>query len=63
MQQVPEKETIDHLAELYKGFADPTRVHILYLLATRQACHLLNLDATQIQDLFYNNAVSLFQKP
>ena len=36
MQQVPEKETIDHLAELYKGFADPTRVHILYLLATRQ---------------------------
>ena len=36
MQQVPEKATIDHLAELYKGFADPTRVHILYLLATRQ---------------------------
>ena len=36
MQQVPEKETIDHLAELFKGFADPTRVHILYLLATRQ---------------------------
>ncbi len=36
MQQVHEKETIDHLAELFKGFADPTRVHILYLLATRQ---------------------------
>ena len=36
MQQVPEKETIDHLAELYNGFADPPRVHILYLLATRQ---------------------------
>ena len=38
MQQVPEKETIDHLAELYKGFADPTRVHILYLLAEREQC-------------------------
>ena len=36
MQKVPEKETIDHLAELFKGFADPTRVHILYLLAARQ---------------------------
>lgn len=36
MQAVPEKETIDHLAELFKGFADGTRVHILYLLAARQ---------------------------
>ncbi len=36
MQQVPEKETIDHLADLFKGFADPTRVHILYLLAERK---------------------------
>ena len=36
MQSVPEKETIDHLAELFKGFADATRVHILYLLAARQ---------------------------
>lgn len=33
------------------------------LLAFRRACHLLELDATQIQDIFYNNAVSLFQKP
>ena len=30
------------------------------LLATRQACHLLNLDATQVQDIFYNNAAELF---
>ena len=35
MQAVPEKETIGHIAELFKGFADPTRVHILYLLAER----------------------------
>lgn len=32
------------------------------LLATRQACHLLDLDATQVQDLFCNNAMRLFRK-
>ena len=36
MQTVPEKETIDLLGELFKGFADATRVHILYLLAAKQ---------------------------
>ena len=30
------------------------------LLAARQACHLLDLDATQVQDIFYNNAAELF---
>lgn len=36
MQSVPEKETLAHIAELLKGFADPTRVHILCLLMTRE---------------------------
>ena len=30
---IPEKEIMDFIGELFKGFADPTRVHILYLLA------------------------------
>ena len=30
------------------------------LLATRLACSLLDLDATQVQDIFYNNAAELF---
>ena len=34
MKTVPEKETLTHIAELFKGFADPTRVHILCLLLT-----------------------------
>ena len=34
MKTVPEKETLTHIAELFKGFADPTRVHILCLLMT-----------------------------
>ena len=29
---MPDKETMEHIAELFKGFADPTRVHILSLL-------------------------------
>ena len=36
MQNIPNKETMEQIAELFKGFADPTRVNILYLLAARQ---------------------------
>ena len=35
---IPEKEIMDFIGELFKGFADPTRVHILYLLADRELC-------------------------
>jgi len=38
MQAIPEKETMDDIAELFKGFADATRVHILSLLAQRELC-------------------------
>ena len=36
MQSVPEKETLTHIAELFKGFADATRVHILCLLLSQE---------------------------
>ena len=32
MQTIPPKEIMDYIADLFKGFADPTRVHILSLL-------------------------------
>lgn len=32
MKGIPVKETLMQIAELFKGFADPTRVHILCLL-------------------------------
>ena len=35
---IPEKEIMDFIGELFKGFADPTRVHILYLLVERELC-------------------------
>ena len=39
MQTVPEKEILEYIADLFKGFADPTRVHILsVLLAEKELC-------------------------
>lgn len=38
MQETLKKETMDDIAELFKGFADPTRVHILSLLARDELC-------------------------
>ncbi len=38
MEQIPPKETLEQIAELFKGFADPTRVHILTLLSQRELC-------------------------
>ena len=36
MQTVPEKEILEYIADLFKGFADPTRVHILSVLQVEQ---------------------------
>ena len=38
MQNIPPKETMEQIAELFKGFADPTRVQILSLLAQQERC-------------------------
>lgn len=38
MEGIPEKEVLDQIAELFKAFADPTRVHILSRLAERELC-------------------------
>ena len=38
MQNIPAKETMEQIAELFKGFADPTRVQILSLLAQQERC-------------------------
>ena len=37
-ENIPEKETLEQIAELFKGFADPTRVRILSLLQQRESC-------------------------
>ncbi len=38
MQQIPEKETMDAIAELFKAFGDPTRLEILSLLLQQERC-------------------------
>lgn len=38
MGNVPDRKTLEQIAELFKGFADPTRVHILSLLLGRELC-------------------------
>lgn len=38
MRQIPEKETLDAIAELFKAFGDPTRVEILSLLLVQERC-------------------------
>ncbi|MBP3673398.1 MAG: helix-turn-helix transcriptional regulator [Oscillospiraceae bacterium] len=38
MGNVPERETLEQIADLFKGFADPTRVHILSLLEQQELC-------------------------
>ena len=38
MLEVPEKEIMGHIADLFKGFADTTRVRILYELTKGELC-------------------------
>lgn len=38
MPEIPGKEVLEEIAELFKGFCDPTRVHILSLLQQRECC-------------------------
>lgn len=38
MQAIPDKQTLEQIAELFKAFGDSTRVQILSLLADRELC-------------------------
>ena len=38
MSHIPNKQTMESIAELFKGFCDPTRVHILSLLLEEELC-------------------------
>ena len=47
-QNIPDRETLEQIAELFKGFADPTRVRILSLLQQRELCVTDIVDAVEI---------------
>ena len=36
METILPRDAMEHIADLFKGFADPTRVHILSLLMERE---------------------------
>lgn len=38
MVQIPDKDTVEQIAELFKAFGDPTRVRILSLLIEGELC-------------------------
>lgn len=38
MHTLPDKQTMEQIAELFKAFGDPTRVHILSLLLQQELC-------------------------
>ena len=38
MDRLPDKATMEQIAELFKAFGDPTRVQILSLLAQQERC-------------------------
>ena len=48
MENIPSKETMEQIADLFKGFADPTRVHILSLLASKELCVTEIAEAVEI---------------
>lgn len=63
MQAVPEKETMEHIAQLFKGFADPTRVHILYLLAEKQELCVNDIaEAVQISQSAISHQLRLLKQ-
>ena len=48
MQPIPEKETLESIAELFKAFGDLTRVQILSLLQQQERCVGEIAEAVQI---------------
>ena len=38
MQPIPDRGTLEQIADLFKGFGDPTRVQILSLLVGQELC-------------------------
>ena len=38
MEFIPDKTVMEYIADLFKAFGDPTRVHILTLLQQRELC-------------------------
>ena len=58
----PEKNTVDAIAELFKGFADPTRVHILSLLQERELCVTEIAEAVELSQSAISHQLRLLKQ-
>ena len=59
---LPEKNTMDAIGELFKGFADPTRVHILCLLVEQELCVGDITEAVQISQSAISHQLRLLKQ-
>ena len=59
---IPEKDTMDRIGELFKGFADPTRVHILCLLVEQELCVGDIAEAVQISQSAISHQLRLLKQ-
>ena len=58
----PDKHTIDSIAELFKGFADPTRVHILSLLQEQELCVTEIAEAVELSQSAISHQLRLLKQ-
>ena len=62
MQPIPDKQTIERIAELFKGFCDPTRVRILSLLAQGEQCVTEIAEAAQVSQSAVSHQLRLLKQ-
>ena len=62
MNSPVKKETIEAIAELFKGFADPTRVHILSMLAEKELCVTEICDAVDVSQSAVSHQLALMKQ-
>ena len=59
---IPEKNTMNAIGTLFKGFADPTRVHILCLLVEQELCVGDIAEAVQISQSAISHQLRLLKQ-
>lgn len=62
MNLVPERDVMEQIADLFKGFADPTRVHILSLLLQRELCVTEIAEAVEISQSAISHQLRLLKQ-
>lgn len=62
MERITDRDIAEEIAELFKGFCDPTRVQILSLLAEREMCVTDIAEATQVTQSAISHQLRLLKQ-